>query len=498
MAKKTLALILAILMIIPTVVACADPNGGETTTAPIENATTTSPEGTDAETELKSATLPDDLKFNNETVVILSRESSFITDEIMIEDDGITVHTAVFNRDQRVQEQLGVVFESNKVTGDQYAISDILRNAANTGETYFDIIANSSYSTIMYTNENILVDLNDCQYMDLSAIYWSQGFNESASIGTHQYLATGAISLSLIRYMFVSFYNKNLLENAQYENLYDVVDDGRWTLDYLITLSNDLYRDTDGSGTVNEGDTVGFLGSSVLYIDPYWSGCDVRIISKDEDNMLVYDLDKDRLNTVVDKLITLYHDSNAWFDKSSGDDGKQTAMGELFSSGTAATTIMRLVSVETEQFGSMEDEYGVIPLPKLNEDQDKHYTFVHDQFTSYGITSVLSNDEEKVQMLGAVLEALALESYKEVTPTYFELALKGRYLKDSEAWRMLDTIYENVKLDAGVLYTKVLNSVHQIPRNMILNGTNTVISQAAALEMQMKRVLPRFLEAFEE
>ncbi len=501
MAKKTFALILAVLMILPMIVACADPNGGETTTAPENNATTTAPDGTQApeETELKSAVLPDDLKFTGETVVFLSRDYDFVRDEIMVEgSNGNVVNDAIFSRDEKVQAKLDVTFESHKITGDQYAVSTELRNAANSGETYFDIIANSTYSTIMYTNENILIDLTDCKYLDLGAVYWSQGFNESASMGDAQYLATGAVSLSLIRYMFCTFYNKKLLADAQQENLYDVVDEGRWTLDYQIKLANELYKDNDGSGTVNEGDTVGFLGSSVLYVDPYWSSCDVRIVSKDPDNYLVYDLDKERLATVVDKLITLFHDSNAWFDKSSGDQGKQDAMGTLFASGTVGTTTMRLCSVETEQFATMEDEYGIIPAPKLNEEQEKAYTFLHDQFTSYGITSVHTGKEDTVQMLGAVLEALAVESYKTVIPTYFELALKGRYLDDSESWRMLDMIYENVKIDAGVLYTKVLNSVHQIPRNMVLNGTNSVISQAAALDMAMKRVLPKFLDAFKD
>ncbi len=506
MAKKTLALILAVLMLIPMIVSCADTGAGETTTAPQGNtATTTAPSGdgsgeiTEApETELKSETLPEGLNFNNATVRFLSRDYNFVRDEILAEDDGNVVNTAVFNRDERVQQQLGVVFEGRKITGDQYAVSTEVRNAANNGEADFDIIANSTYSTIMYTGENILVDLKECEYIDFDAVYWSKGINDSGSIGDTQYLATGAISLSLIRYMFVSFFNKRLLNDAQYENLYDVVDDKRWTLDYQIQLCKDLYNDRDGSGGVTEGDVVGFMGSTVLYIDPYWSSCDIQIITKDDDNMLVYSLNKEKLATVVDKLITLFHDSNAWLDVSSGDDGKQDAMGTLFASGNVATTTMRMCSVETEQFATMEDEYGVIPVPKYDDAQENYYTFLHDQFTSYGITSVHSSNEQKVQMLGAVLECMALRSYKEVVPVYYEIALKGRYLDDERSWEMLDMIYENIKVDAGVLYTKSLNSVHQIPRDMVKDGVNSVVSKAAALEMQMKRVLPKFLADFED
>ena len=116
------------------------------------------------------------------------------------------------------------------------------------------------------------------------------------------------------------------------------------------------------------------------------------------------------------------------------------------------------------------------------------------QFTSIGIPSVLVKDEERVQMLGAVLEAMALESYKSVVPTYYEVALKGRYLEDSDSWRMLDMIYENVKVDAGVLYTKNLGSIHQTPRDMIDTGKNSITSLLKAINRQIeKQFLPKLL-----
>ena len=502
MTKKIVSIILAVLMLLPMIVACAETTGADIVTTEAPDAATVAHADTEAdttpvETELQSATLPADLKFPGETIIFLSRDSDFVADEVAVEDiNGSMVNDAIYARNEKVKSQLGVEFENIQIAGtDNYAISNELRNAANNGETYFDIIANSTYSTIMYTGENILLDLTECDYLDLDAVYWSQGFNESASVGNAQYLVTGAIALSLFRYMFVTFYNKQLLEAAQYENLYTVVDEGRWTLDYLIQLSRDLFKDADGSGTVNDGDTVGFSTSTVLYVDPYWSSCDVTIISKNEENHLVYDLDTEKLSALVDKLIDLYHNANAWVDNSSGDAGKQNALSALFANGTSASTTMRLCSVETQQFISMEAEYGVIPVPKFDNAQEKYYTYLHDQFTSFGITSVLAKDPERVQMLGAVLEAMALESYKSVVPAYYDTALKGRYLQDSDSWRMLDMIYENVKVDAGVLYTKCLDSIHQAPRDMVKNGANYVASsykkKGVAIE---KRLLPDLLE----
>ena len=156
MAKKILALILAILMIIPMAVACAETNDGADTTEP--GAATVAPSGTDAvtepaETELKSSTLPETLDYKGETVIFLSRDNTFVSDEVIVDDmNGSMVNDAIYTRNEKVQKMLGVEFESIKITGtDNYAISNELRNAAKNGETYFDIAANSTYSTIMYT-----------------------------------------------------------------------------------------------------------------------------------------------------------------------------------------------------------------------------------------------------------------------------------------------------------------------------------------------------------
>jgi hypothetical protein len=187
MEKKVLAFILAILMILPMAVACAETSDGTETTDP--GVETVAPSGTDAvtepaETELKSQTLPEDLNFKGETVTILSRDSTFVSDEMWVDDqNGSMVNDAIYRRNEKVMEQLGVNIESIKLTGDAYLVSTELRNAANSGETYFDIAANSTYSTITYTSENIFLDLTECEYLDLDAIYWSQGYNESASIG---------------------------------------------------------------------------------------------------------------------------------------------------------------------------------------------------------------------------------------------------------------------------------------------------------------------------
>ena len=115
MTKKAISLILAVLMLLPLSVACAEtPSEGATTSAD-PSLTTAAPLGSDVpeETELMSKTLPADLKFNGETVTILSRDASFVSDELWVDDqNGSMVNDEIYKRNAKVMEQLDVTIES--------------------------------------------------------------------------------------------------------------------------------------------------------------------------------------------------------------------------------------------------------------------------------------------------------------------------------------------------------------------------------------------------
>ena len=85
-------------------------------------------------------------------------------------------------------------------------------------------------------------------------------------------------------------------------------------------------------------------------------------------------------------------------------------------------------------------------------------------------------------MLGAVLEYMAWSSYLNVVPVYYNVALKSKYMQDSASWDMLDKIYSGIYIDAGVLYTKRLNSVHQTPRTIVTGKTDITASKFKQLK----------------
>lgn len=499
MKRKILSAVLAALMLLSVVslAACVQPSetGNETTAAPDVAETTGAPETT------SKYDIGDALGTQNygETISIVSRSNKWVADEIYVEEsDGGLIVSAVERRNKVVEQRLGITIENTKVDGDNYAVSDLIRNQAQTGHVY-DLFANSVYSTIMYTTENVFADLKAVDTIDLSQPYWSQGFNDSASIGDSQYFVTGAIALSTYRFIFATFFNTNMFnDKSDIPSLYETVRDHKWTVDYQMELSKMFWVDTDADQVTSEGDICGFISNAnMLGVDPYWSAFKLPILTKDSDNYLVYSVDVERTTTAVEKMNQLFWSTEgAYSFKHETSDGEQTKIAKKFSEGTAAMATLRLIEVEDEYLRNMTDKYGIIPLPMLNADQDDYYSYAHDQMTALGMANTVTEDRR--EMLGAVLEAMASESYRYITPAYYEVALKSKYVSDPESWTMLDLVTDNLYIDAGVLYTKQINSVHQMFRTLVGNNSTGAATRFSSIRKATSSAVDKLNEALRD
>lgn len=68
-------------------------------------------------------------------------------------------------------------------------------------------------------------------------------------------------------------------------------------------------------------------------------------------------------------------------------------------------------------------------------------------------------------------------------------------MQDSASWEMLDKIYSGIYIDAGVLYTKVLSSVHQLPRKIVTDQVDTTASRFKQMKAPVEASLKRLQES---
>ena len=259
-------------------------------------------------------------------------------------------------------------------------------------------------------------------------------------------------------------------------------------MDYVSQLIPSLYKSLNGDDERDEEDQYGLAINHYENCDMFWSSCDMSLLTKDDEGWFEFtSQDKEKISNVFDKLYALLYDNTGTFDIQ-GSAGFDVAR-DMFANGNVLLAMLHLRYAESEQFRNMQDEYGILPVPKYDEAQKEYYTYVHDQYSILMVPKTVESPER----CGAVMEALAYESYKEVQPVYFDVVLKGRYANDPQSRKMIDMISRNIKIDAAWIYGRMLG----MPCDAVLRGP--IGSQSTSFATHFAKVqsqLPIFIKAF--
>lgn len=494
-SKFTLKIVSALLVLVTLLsmlAACAETQNGpsDTTLAPETEAPAAAT--TVAETEPEETVVGDDvpeLNYKGEDIVILARNRDWVADEVFVEsENGTIVNDSVYKRNTLVNERLGVNIVLEGVEGtNNYAVRDQLQKYIESGAQDVDLVVNAAYVAASTTASGLYGNLLELPNLDLTKPYWSQGLNTAMQVGDAQYLCSGAILLSYYRFIFVTFFNIDMFKNAGIELLYDTVQNGEWTLEKQFVLAEQLYQD-NGDGESGEGDIFGFMSNhNMIGVDGYWASCELPILTKNTDGYYQYSLDLERSVKAVELINELFWENKGTLRVAhTTGDYEQDDIAQSFASEEAAMVTLRLIECENDLVGM--NNYGIVPLPKLDMVQQNYRSAIHDSFSAYSIPNFnFSNDE--LEMIGAVLEVMASQSFKTITPAYYEQALKGRYANDPQSVNMLDLITQNVWIDAGVLYCNSIDKPHNIIRNAIGNHYTNASSFFAQKQRAVERLV---------
>lgn len=183
--RKSIALLLAVATLVPALAACVKTDepekesGGETETV-----------------EAYLDAVPEDLKFDGEDIVILSRGSQHYTrDEIAVPElNSEPVNDAMFNRNITVGDRLNVNIVSKPIEdADPFKTVEEIERLVKGGGDDYDMFAGACYATLPSALRGTFYDLSNLEYLDLSQSYWMQDYNNTISYGDSQYTATGTI-----------------------------------------------------------------------------------------------------------------------------------------------------------------------------------------------------------------------------------------------------------------------------------------------------------------
>jgi len=424
-----------------------------------------------------------ELNYEGEKVRILSRSDDWFYDELSLkpEESLNIIDESICKREAYVAERLGVELDVDKVVsrGQLTALTNSVRSYFESAVDVYDLVAGSCYHLMPLSTEGILYDWREIDNVDLDQPWYAQNFIELSTINDHNIFVTGDAALSLMRLSFVTFINLDLASTYGCADIYDVVTNHEWTIDYQMELVSNVYEDLSGDSTVDSEDLFGMTMSLGAGVDLYWSAFNMEILANDGEGQLFINIDNEKVSAALEKLCSFHHDNPGVYAQPGNGDLEYDTMKQYFASNQRLFMNNHLISVESEFLINMESPYGIVPAPMWDTDQDGYYTYVHDQYTVFGIMGTVP--EDKLPIIGAFMEVTSNYSYNETRDVYFEIALKGRYARDEQSRVMLDTIVESIKIDAGWIYSGCLNDFANKFRNLVSAKDNRWASNYRAL-----------------
>lgn len=478
MKHRTFTLILAALLAALPLTSCGgDAPAGDSTPA----------DTTSAAPETTRDTLDPTLDFGGETVTLIVDKELPITDYTS-EQTGDIVDDALYERTLAVQERLNVqldFFLSEGAYDNRMIFQGHIKNSVLAGDASYDIAAGYSISIATLGAEEMLCNISELPHIDFSKPWWSSSLEENIALNGNLYFVTGDISTNSIGTAFSVFFNKPLAEEYKIEDLYKLVDDGKWTLDKLLSISGEIYSDLNGDGKRGPEDRYGMTANQTSFDNLYYCTGMTCVNPDKEYGMVVSpDFGSEKMVNLLEKLCTAFNHT---------DGNTYAAEGEAIKPFMQKNALFFLggMSAAANYFREADFAYGVHPTPKWDEAQ-KEYRSTH-AYTSafYGIPL----DAKDPDMSAAVIEAMAIEGYYNVAPAYFETALKVKYSSDDDSARMFDIIRAGVTYDFGRVYsTAGLDGIPGKLRGMVTSDNINWMSTYESSITQFETLLAELVE----
>ncbi len=483
---KISALLLAALMLVGTATACAESNDPAETNAPNaeskaetsgnapaqttpQNPADSSDEGNapaqttpqtpaesegDALSDALEALGSIDFGGRRLGVVYAGFENEIKAEKGVVDADGGTaqvINDAVYLRNKELEDLCKLVF--TPIKADNIADAVQKENMSSTGDFQF-IDAPLTTTATSFATSAYLADWNQLG-IDLEGPWWDSGTADFVLNGG-VYFMSGALNFADDNLTYVLIFNKDMRNDYAntVPNPYTTVRNKEWTLAYFNNIIQGISSESSGNGQWDENDTYGFI-TTWEYGNTFFLGSGLRYVINDESVdfpklFLSEQSNMDKALQVLDLAQSIYHDNNASFMSPPGKEN----LGLTAFQENRGLFYAEVVSYITELNRSMKGDYGIVPVPKYDKEQEHYNTWTHESGSTFSIISTIPDQDEEI--IGQIMSAYALLSYKHVKPAYYDTVLTTRNMRDPDSAEMMDIIFANRVYDMG-FYFQSLN-----------------------------------------
>jgi len=320
--------------------------------------------------------------------------------------------------------------------------------------------------------------------LKLDKAWWPGNTCSENEIKGKIYYVTGDISPSLLKSMNVVFVNKKLaneLGRNENNSLIELVKNGHWTIDEMINISKDVYRDLDSVEGKSNGDTYGIALNAEDAANACWTGMGYKYYDRSIEDDELYRLSDNFISAspFVTKMSDWWNTSDVYVYNEAFSNLGETAVNAFSRSGAL------LLCCQLGRFDPSlcNDDYTVLPAPKLSRSQIEYHTSVGNKFSLYSICSEYNN----IELAAQVLQTMGFYGYHLTTSVIVEETFGGKDNMNADDRELFETVRSSITLDSGrilELYSgaKLSNNLYHAISNTMLWSAVVSPQKAAALK----------------
>ncbi|MBR5285838.1 MAG: hypothetical protein IKU30_02975 [Clostridia bacterium] len=491
--KKTIASILLLAMLALMLVACDSDNNGASDLSDASGSTSDNVSGGDS-TAIKTPVID----LGGREIKILCHDFASglqylfgYSGEIMFDEEN---PSAVDEAKKKVVDYIESTYNCTiygelavTANGGQ-SVTDAVKNQVTSGLHEYDIVFETlGIAPALATNKYVL-DLKTVPGINLNDPWWDQNAVNDLSIGGKVYFVNGDINTYDDQGTWVIMFNKTLKAKLGIEeDFYQLVRDNKWTYDKFAEIcKGNITSDSNGDNTLDDLDTWAF-GTECYNIYIQLAGAGLKITEKDDNDipyLTVAEAPEETYNILMN-VLDLYNRNDTVmvaenYKYKNYPNVYEGTVHKAFLEGRELFYMCGLMNGPS--FRMMEDEFGILPIPKYYESQDRYYHTI----SSYNSTVLMiPASAPDLEDLGTVISAIAEQSKKYVTPAYYDIQLKYRDSRDEESGEMLDLIFASRTFDLGCYYNwgSIRNQYMSLTSNDIASRFEATIT-VAQMEME--------------
>ena len=417
-----------------------------------------------------------------------------------------TLKKAVGDRNDLISEQFGVNFVELRTEGHGQMVSTLTTNAV-AGVSEYDMVMPYMSDAATLALEGYFYDLAKVDYINLDMFYYDQGSVSDLSVAGRSYFVTGDLSLLSLACTHAIVFNKDMISANGLENPYDLVKNGKWTIDKLQEMSRNVTGDTSDPSGMDYLDTYGFLVND-NFINSLYIGAGQRFTTKDNKDEPIIAITGESPARVYDKIYSFVTDVTSTSQFSAAGNSyytSATAAGKnIWVAATEAVAEKRalfraMAIIDIFDLGEYECSFGVLPVPKYDEAQENYFSRVS---TVYATCVAIPKNVEDLEKSAIITDALMQASTKTTKTAYFETVMTDRKVQDDESAEMLDIIFAGRVYDLASIYhwggtgEGDISSISGFMNAIAISGSNTFTSQWQSIESAVQSAMENTVDAY--